>query len=60
MGRERDEEGDERLEVARDEVWGRSNVVGVGDVHVSMCEWVFLRAAESGVLRVRYGGEEGR
>lgn len=60
MGR-KTRKGDGRLEVARDKVWGRRDVVGVRDVYVSMCEGVFLRSAASGVMRVVYGGRgEGR
>ena len=44
-----------RLEVARDKVWGRRDVVGVCGVYESMCEGV-LPAAESGVLCIGYGG----
>jgi hypothetical protein len=37
-----------RLEVAGDEVCGRRDVIGMRDMHVPVCEWVFLRMSASG------------
>jgi hypothetical protein len=44
MGKRGEEDG--RLEVARDEVCGRRDVVGVRDMYVTAREWVFLRTSE--------------
>ena len=49
MGERRREE-DGRLEESRDKVKWRGNVAGMGDVHVSARERVFLRVRVSDIL----------